>query len=219
MLDNKHVFWQALVVALIVFCSGIVVGVYFEGLRIDKIENFYFDSETDIFDSEISSEIIFDFGLDCKLFNEQSVLFADRIFEEARMLEKYDDSNRITKELISLHRRYDLLRVMLWKQIIYSKERCGGINTIVYIYQYIEPPVNTEAVQGAMSNHLLDLKGKYKDELILIPIAGDTAVRSLEILEDIYKIEDYPVIVVNEEHKIYNLDSMGEIEQHLNSIT
>ncbi|MAG07690.1 hypothetical protein CMI46_02645 [Candidatus Pacearchaeota archaeon] len=213
---NKHVFWQALVVALLVFFMGIFWGVYFEEVRINKIENFYFDSETEIFDLNLASDIVFDENIDCDSAVDNTIFFADRIYAEAKRLEKYDDANKVTEDLILLHRRYDLLRVMLWRQTLKTKESCSGdLNSVVYIYQYQKPSINTRALQGVMSNKLLDLKKEYGDKMVLIPIAGDTGVQSLDIMREIYDVEDYPVILVNEEAQFKSVDDLTGIEEAL----
>ncbi|MBT4135562.1 hypothetical protein HOD75_03225 [archaeon] len=214
MKGNKHAFWQALLIALLIFWLGILIGVFFENYRIENLEEVYFDSQTGLLDFELTSEIIYNSNLDCTTLNEKSVYFADNIYKEAIKLEKYDDSNKITKELITLHRRYDLLRTLLWNGIIENKRNCNeSINTVVYLYQYQDASINKKGLQGAMSSHLIDLKEKYQDDIILIPIAVDTNVESLNILREIYDLDNFPVIIVNEKTKFETLDSLKDIEK------
>jgi len=216
-LGSKHAFWQAFLIAFLIFWAGILIGVLFENSRINDLEEMYFDSQTDISDFELSSRIIYDFNFDCSTLNEKSIYFADNIYREALKLEKYDDSNKITKELISLHRRYDFLRTLLWSKIIENKNKCDEeVNTLVYLYQYKDPSLNKKAIQGAMSNYLIDLKDKHNEDIILIPIAVDTQVKSLDFLRENYELSNFPVIFVNEEHKFETLDSLNNIEQVLN---
>jgi len=214
--NSRHVFWQALVIALIIFLGGILIGIFFENSRIEKLEGFYFGAETDISDFELSSEILYGGNYNCALIQEHSVLLADKIYVEARLLEKYDDSNKITRDLIVLHRRYDLLRTILWKNIIENKEKCNSdLNTVVYLYNYDNPGLNVKAIQEAMSNFLIDLKGKYEDEIILIPIAVDTDLMSLSSLIERFNISQFPAVIINEEYMISNLDSMEDLEKYL----
>ncbi|MBR9702053.1 hypothetical protein GOV13_03965 [Candidatus Pacearchaeota archaeon] len=216
MLGNKHAFWQALVIALILFWSGILIGVFFENSRTGELKNFYFDSETDLFDFELSSEIVYESNLDCDLIVEKNIFFADKIYLEAIKMEKYDNSNKITEELLSLHRRYDFLRTLLWKDIIENKEKCvGEVNTVIYLYQYKNPTITQKTIQGTMSNFLIDLKEEHNENIILIPIAVDTNIESLEILRELYGLENFPAIFVNEKHKFETLDSLGDLERYL----
>ncbi len=217
-MKKAHIFWQAAVVASIIFWIGIFIGIGVEKSRVEKMENFYLDSQIDFFDFELASEITYFYNLDCSIVNEKSIEFADRIYAEALKLEKYDDSNKIDKEALSLHRKYDLLRTMLWKKIIESKKNCQNFsNTIIYFYKYVNPPLNTKALQNTMSNSLLDLKMKYNKKIILIPIAIDTNIESLNSLREVYGLEDkYPMIFVNEKFQITDLEGMENIEEYLN---
>ncbi len=214
MFNNRHFFWIAFVIASFVFWFGILLGITFEKSRIDEVKNFYFESETEILDFELSSNIIRFSNMSCDMVYQQSIAFADRVFKEASKLEKYDDSNKITGELIYLHKRYDLLRTVLWTDLIKAEERCGGkINVIVYIYEYVDPSLTTKATQGTMSNFLVELKKKYEDKIILIPIAMDTGVESLDILRELYGLDKAPVILINGKIKIEDLNDMRDFDE------
>lgn len=218
MLGNKKVFLEAFIIALVIFLIGILIGISFEKSRVDRLESFYFDLETDIFDFQISSKIIYEDNLDCDTLKSKAISFAEEIYAEAIKLEKYDNSNKLTPEVISLHRRYDLLRTILWEDLIQAKKICGNqsLNTIIYLYKYDKPSLTLKGTQGTMSNYLIELKEKYEDEIILIPIAFDTGIQSLEILKEKYGLEDEPSILVNEEFKLTDLNLLAEIEKHLN---
>ncbi len=212
--SSRHVFWQALVIALVIFCGGILVGMFFENSRIEKLEDFYFTSKTELLDFELFSEILYEDEDNCDIIKESSVLLADKIYVEALKLEKYDNSNKITEDLITLHKRYDLLRTLLWKKIIENKKICN-LDTVVYLYKYDNPDLNTKAIQETMSNFLLDLKREKGSEIILIPIAVDTDLISLNYLIEGFNISQFPVVIINEEYIISNLDSMEDLETYL----
>ena len=99
---SKHVFWQALVVSLIIFWAGIMIGILFENSRADTLTQVYFDSETDIFDIMLQQNMLSDGQLSCDSSIAESRLFADRIYYEAKELEKYDSSTKLTDEIINL---------------------------------------------------------------------------------------------------------------------
>ena len=216
MANNKNAFWQAFVIASLIFWLGVLIGVYFENSRAENVRDFYFDIETDIFDFELSSDIVYNFNLDCEKLNDQSIIFADNIYWEAKKLEKYDNSNKLTSEMVSLHRRYDLLRTILWEKIIEKKKVCvNKVNTVIYLYQYDDPSLTAKATQDTMSNFLLDLKENYGDKIVLIPIAVDTNVESLKILRDYYGLNFVPMIFVNEKYKFETINSLEDIKESL----
>jgi hypothetical protein len=216
MFGNKHAFWQAFIVASAIFWIGIMLGVWFESQRTAKLEDFYFNAETNIFDVQLRGDILRMFDFDCETALSENIKFADRIYQEAQELEKYDASNRITDDIVNLHARYDLLRVMLWRNTVVLQEKCSNeTNVVVYLYQYKEPSVNTRARQITMSSVLLDLKEKYGDRVILIPIAYDTDVTSLDLFEEAYNLSEFPVVIINQESKFTGLFSVEDLEKEL----
>lgn len=212
---NKNSFWQALIIALIVFWTGILIGIFFEDSRIAEITAFYSDSETSISDFEMASTLIFNENLNCERLNDEAKIFADRIYEEAKKLEQYDNSNKITDRVLHLHKRYDLLRTILWQKIIENKNRCNtSTNTVVYLYKYLTTDIGEISTQKTMSNYLTKIKRENPD-IILIPIATDTGILSLKILQEIHEVEKSPSILINEKYKIQSLSELSNIQSLL----
>jgi hypothetical protein len=215
-MKRKHVFWQALLVALFIFWAGFVLGYIFENSRVETVRDDFFDSETDIVDFELALDIVYTSNQSCEFLRDKSVYFADKIFEEAAKLTKYDSSNKITSSLVEYHRRYDFLRTLLWMDLIKSSRGCEEeINTVVYLYDYQSKDITLNAKQAAMSNFLIELKEEYMEDIILIPIAADTDVESLEVLREQYNLTNIPVIFVNEKHKFEDISYLDEIETYL----
>jgi len=216
-MNSKHSFWQALIVAIIIFWTGIMLGILFENSRTSKLENFYKSSETQIFDIQLTGNLLMnEANPDCNTALQDNIDFADRIYEEAKTLEKYDASNKITDDIVKLHSRYDLLRTMLWLNVIGLQEKCSNqTNIVVYLYQYVEPNIDTQAKQVAISKVTSDLKKKYGDKVLLIPLAYDTGVKSLSLLRSKYQINEFPVVIVNQKNKITGLNTVEELEKYL----
>jgi hypothetical protein len=214
---NKNSFWQALIIALIIFWTGILVGIFFEDSRVAEISEFYSDSEASIVDFELSSKIVFTEDISCQKLNAESVIFADRIYQEAIRLESYDNSNKITDRVAHWHKKYDILRTSLWKRIIDNKEKCDdSANTVVYLYDYLTEDFDQISTQKTMGNYLTELKKEEGDNMILIPIAVDTGFLSIGIMQEIYGITTIPAILVNEENKIDHLSELETIKAFLN---
>ena len=189
----------------------------FENSRTSKLEDFYKSSESKIFDIQLAGNLLLNTPeFDCTIALDENIKFADRIYEEAKTLEKYDASNKITEDIIKLHGRYDLLRTMLWINTIEFQKKCPSeTNILVYLYEYDKPSINTQAKQIAISKVTLDLKKKYGDKIILIPIAYDTGVGSLNLLRAKYQIDEFPIVIINQKQKITSLITMEEMEKYL----
>src|SRR3989344_3887705 len=113
LISKKHVFWQAFFVTVLLFLIGLILGVYLEQLRSDRLSVDFYESEVSLYDSLLLSDLLESSQISSQEIVEANFDFADRIYFEVRELEFLDDSNKITKATKSLHRKYDLLRAIL----------------------------------------------------------------------------------------------------------
>jgi hypothetical protein len=216
MVNTKHAFWQALFAAILIFGIGILVGVYYENSRTNKVEENLLYSEINLLDSQLLGAVGDNFNVSCVIEKQNIISFADKIYNEAKLLEEYDSSSQLTGTLQIIHRRYDLLRVLLWGEIINYNEKCGEkLKTVVYMYDYGSPDSSTKAEQIAFGRYLDDLKSKYGNRFILIPVAGDLNLGSVDLIKANYGITKLPVVIVNEKDVIGIVDNLFNIEKLL----
>jgi len=217
MLENrKHAFWQALFVTILFLLIGFVLGVYLEQIRADNLSVAFYNSEVSLYDSFALTKIS-DNGLaSCSQLKDVSTNFADRIYNEARELEKFDDKNKLTDSIKSIHRKYDLLRTLLWMNAIDIREKCPEINDVVYFYVYDTEDIQIKSEQIAWERALNDLKIDMGNDFILIPIAIDQDIESLNYLTARYKIENFPAVLINEKVVLHEPKTSKEIGNYLN---
>ncbi len=216
MLENKkHVFWQALFLTGLFFLFGLVLGVYLEQLRADNTNVIFYQSETSLYDSFALGTLSHNLNISCSEIKSANIDFADKIYEEARSLEKYDESNKLTDSVKTIHRKYDLLRTLLWMNMISAKQNCGDIKTVVYLYKYNIDDIDMKSKQLVWSRLLEQLKAKKGDEIILIPIAVDQQIVSLNYLVQSYGIKQFPAVIINEKNVLYEHKTVGELEKML----
>ena len=214
MLNTKHAFWQALVFTIIVFGIGLILGFFLESYRADKVQFNLVDSEINILDDQLRIRIIEDFNIDCDVAVQSTFDFADKIYQEAIKLESYDSASKISDSFLILHRRYDLLRTLLWIESVELRETCGrDFHTVVYLYDYATEDINIRSRQLFYSKLLLDLKNKYPDEILLIPIAVNTNLESVDLVVDKYGIEEFPSIILDESDVISGIITFDELEE------
>ena len=214
-LSSKHVFWQALLTAILIFGIGILFGFYLESSRNTSVEKTLLYSEVNLLDNQVMGQLGESFNYSCELAEEKLIKFADDIYSDARQLENYDSSAQIIDILEVVHRKYDLLRVMLWSQSIELKKKCGGgIHTAVYIYDYKDTDPVTKSEQITFGRVLEDLKNKYGNDFILIPIAGDLDISSIELIKDSYNIKKLPSVIIDESVVIDKVGDMARIEEN-----
>ena len=213
--SKKHVFWQALLVTAVFFIFGLVLGVYLEQMRADDFNTSFYNSEISLYDSLALSKFFESNVSSCGEIKSATISFADRIYEEARSLEKVEEKSKLTESSKSIHRKYDLLRTLLWMNIIDAKKKCGTMNSVVYLYENNAEDIQTKSEQAVWSRILGDLKEKRGNEIVLIPIAVDNNLASLDSLIKTFNVTDYPAVIVNENSIVYGVESVEDIEKLL----
>ncbi len=216
--SQKHAFWEALLVTILIFGIGVFIGVVLENWRTSKIDYFYQESEVKLFDIRAQSEIYALGGLDCGTAIDENLNFAGRIYEEAKTLERYEGAERLTDTLKLEHKKYDILRAILWINSIKIKKQCNAsYHNVVYIYDYAEPSIDTKSKQAVFSRILFELKQKKGSKIVLIPMAGDNNLSSVSILMSRHNVteQELPVILIDEKIKIAELQKVEEIEKLL----
>lgn len=212
MVGQKSVFWQALVFTIAVFGIGLMFGYFLESYRADRSEITLMNSEINLLDDQIRGEFIGSSNISCELAKASTFSFADKIYEDAMQLEKYDSANKFNREnLRVIHKRYDLLRMMLWAESTSLKNKCRGFHTLVYFFNYDPQDVDLRAKQAYYSRMLTDLKSKYPDEILLIPVAANMDLASVNIATESYKIES-PAILIDEKNRVDEIITFEELE-------
>lgn len=215
--SRKHVFWEALIVTIFIFGTGILLGIFIEGERVDEISDFYLVSEINLLDVKIQTELLNSEFLDCQESVRKNIEFADKVYEDAKILDDYEEANILKDSLVNHHKRYDLLRTLLWLNSIKIKEKCGEdiLHTVVYLYDYQTEELEQKSKQIVFANFLADLKKEKQDQFILIPIARNLDISSLELLTKNYNINQTSILV-DESVIITDLDKLDTIEKLLN---
>ena len=194
--SKKHVFWEAFFITVVIFLMGLLIGVAIEASRLNDINEFYAQSEISLLDIFTFNDLLKLGKINCEIIAEENIKFADRIYDEARLLSKYSSSEKITELSKSVHKKYDLMRTLLWINAIEAKDKCSSQPiTVVYLYELETEDLAQKATQNVWSKILLELKEKKGNAILLIPISVDNDIASLRTLIEEYKIEKYPVLI------------------------
>ncbi len=214
MTNQKHAFWQALIITILIFSTGILTGVLLENSRTAKISDLYDLSEISLLDIRLQTEIYSLGQFNCQQAINENIAFADRIFEEAKILDRYKKASRLTKQIQLEHKKYDMLRTMLLLNSIKIKQKCKNTYyEVVYFYDFNEPSFDTKAKQNVFSKLLAELKQEKGNEILLIPLAADNGISSINLLLEQYQIteDQLPLILINREQKITELQTIEEL--------
>ena len=213
--SQKNVFWEALIIAVFIFGIGILLGVYIENGRAKETFQLYLQSDINLLDTKIQTEIFNLKSFDCEKAIQSNIDFGTQIFNDAVTLERYEGANRISDLLKQQHKEYDLLRTLFWVNAIKIKEKCGSkFHTLVYLYNYDSSDRTEKNTQQAFSNALIDIKSQYGDNLLLIPIAKNMDITSLDIIVSQFNISKVSVIL-DEKLVVSDLNDLDKIREAL----
>lgn len=215
--SNKNVFWEALLITILVFALGVMAGFVLENWRGSQIESLYQSSEVNLLDVKVQSEIYSSSNFDCRSAINENMAFADRIYNEAKILERYQKASLLSQNLIISHEKYDLLRVLLLLNSIKIKKECNATySNVVYFYKFGEDNPEVIAKEGVFSRSLGELKDSLGNEILLIPIAVDNNISSVKLLLHNYNISEseLPVIIINEKVKITEVQTIDDLKKY-----
>ncbi len=214
MVNNKHAFWQALIFTLIVFAIGMIFGYFVESSRTDSAQLALMKSEASFLDEQLRGTIIESANLSCNLAQKSTFTFADRIYNEALKLEQYDSVSKFDRDTLHvLHQRYDLLRMVLWLEANKLQTRCGGFHIITYFFVYDPQDVDLRAKQAFFSRLLTDVKEKNGDSILLIPIAANLDLASVELANAYNNVSSTPAILIDSKKVIQKVVTAEELEK------
>ncbi len=214
--SRKHVFWEALFLTALVFFFGILVGVAYENNQLQRINDFYVQSEISLVDILAMNSISDVRNIDCKFLIEANLNFADKIYSEALLLQDYEDSKKLTNNINLARKKYDLFRVFLWTDSMKILEKCGkSFSSVVYLYEIEPEDLEVKATQNVWSKILEELKNQKQDEIVLIPIGVDGSLESVNLIVKRFEIQELPAVIINNEKIITKLSSVEEIERYL----
>lgn len=213
--SRKHVFWEALIITIVIFLGGLFLGMLIEASNSSKISNLYLQSEISLTDASSTTRLVKDMDLDCEVIRDQNIEVANRIYEEAKLLEEYEDSGKLTDTMKFLHKKYDLLRTLLWISNEDSIAECENYNLVVYLYEYNSEDKQVKAIQNVWSKVLLDVR-EQSFNFMLLPIAANQNLTSLELLKEKYEIKQLPAIVVNDKKVLYDIKDASSVLELLN---
>lgn len=216
MKKNYYVFVQALLVTIVIFIIGFYIGITVEGAQMNQINNYYTQSETSLVDILAMNNLMSSHTASCSgLFNASKDLL-NKVYAEAQLLNQYNQPGQITGDLENLHTKYDVLRTYLWINAINLKKECPSENfsTLVYLYRQNETDLTKQAEENVWSKLLLEIKNE-EPNVLLIPIAVDSNLTSLDAMTSKFNITSYPATIVNEKEVFYNIPDKSVIEKYL----
>lgn len=218
MVKINSVFFQALVLTVVVFFGGIFLGMLLEESRMEKINDYYLESEISMMDILAFNNMIDSLEVSCEELTKSNFELIDKVYFEAKTLEEYSQSNKLTENLENFNKKYSILRTYLWIDSIKVKNFCeNSFNTVVYLYNGSSKDLTIRAKQNVFSKILEEVKRNAGRNVLLIPIDVSSNLNSLNALVSKYNPEkrEFPIVILNEEKVFYEIENYHEIFSQL----
>lgn len=216
---SRHIY--VLIVTIIIFTLGVLIGAQFEQFRIEKIQE-SFSQETTRY-QEIQSEIEYiNFLLEneeinissCTTLKNSFLTSVEKLDDSVFAIENYESSATFRlDDYDSLKNQYFNLQVRYYTLSQNINIVCpNSFNTILYFYAEAEECPECED-QGVILDHI---KKKYTDDVMIFSFNTQRGVNIIDLLTLNNNIETYqtPVLIVNQNIRL-NFSSINDIEKEL----
>jgi len=215
--EKVFIFLEAFFIAVLVLIIGFIIGYAIESARLNSALNDYRQFEVSMLDLKLQDYYFqtIDQG-QCSQAISANFNFSDKVYQTGLDIEKYEQNSQIlTGMILTEKEQYVLLKTEIWLNSVLLKNRCGDpFHTIVYFYSQ-NPSETTRQEQAAISDTLKQLKDKYGNALILLPIAGDLNLDIVSIQMENYNITSLPTILIDEHTKLEGYQSLSTLEKYI----
>jgi hypothetical protein len=214
---RNNVFIKTTFITVIIFILGILVGIWLDNNRLEEIKANITSMDLEWNDARLQSmfyQKISNNSAFCEDAIKSNLDFNDKIYREGIEIERRENANKFTPEIIDEKRRYALLQLQFWSNSINLKESCNAnYSSVVYFYSFLNENVKID--QNVQSTILSDLKQECGNKLILIPLPFDLNVSTIEFLKSAYKINSTPSLLINEKNVLTGIQDIESILKYV----
>ncbi|MBT3940474.1 hypothetical protein HOD83_00270 [Candidatus Woesearchaeota archaeon] len=202
---------------MILFISGIFVGIRLDIAKSDDIHDRYRQTELDWYDIQLQTEYyqVYPVENECDVSIQNNLAFADKVYLRGQEIERYEAQQKVFLELQQDKVEYGLLKFQFWLNAVRIRDVCDA-NYVTVMYFYKDVPTGVEEIQqNAMSSILFDLKQELGSDMVLVPLAIDLNVDSIDLLTSELGITTVPSISINEELVLNGVISERQVKTHI----
>ncbi len=205
-------FWKALVLTVVVFLLGVLLGFALERNRIGDIEKEF--QKIDLQWNDAKLQTLYYQNIEPKFCDSaisENLGFGDKVYKEGLKIEDYDRASFLTSDLELEKKKYALLKVEFWLNSIVLKEKCNADYVNLVYFFANDPDFSVETEQDTQAEILKDLKEKYGKTLMLIPLPIDLDISMINIMRETYDIKKTPTLLINEKIKLEGLQDIEDV--------
>lgn len=185
----------AFLLTTLIFAFGLVLGLYVQEQRYDWASSVADEQEINYMSLQLQYLFLttFDLSENCAVLQTSLRDSIDDLSDSlAKVIEYEEQEDFVSDEFIMLQRRYTLDNIRYWVLAEKAKTSCGtNSQTILYFYNN---DCETCPDQGTVLTYFKKL---LQDDLLVFPINTDVKDPMVDIMTNLYGIQEYPSIVIN----------------------
>jgi hypothetical protein len=216
---KKYILLKAAIITVVIFSIGLFIGMWLDGQRYDEIKNEITNLNIDWNDARLQSLYYRTFSNQsdfCQSALATNKKLAEKIFSRGEQLERYEEVNRFSSEVLEQKKIYALLHVQLWLNSVELKRECNAnYSTIIYFYSHYAKG-EEEQDQDVQSSILIDSIHRCDGQLEVFPIPIDMDIQIIDLIIEQYGINSVPSLLVNEDTPLNGVQSREVIENLIN---
>ena len=199
---SKRRYFVAGIITILLFTTGLLVGMVFDYGRVRQLENTYQEYDLNYRSLQLQFSLLnsLDNERGCVAFNSAMNMAVRELDASLQQVENYKDASSSQEASFeTLQRKYVLDNIRYWTIVTDAKKICD-IDKSVILYFYSKDDCKDCSDQGVILTYF---KRKYGENLLVFPINVDLMNQEplIGVLSDIYNVTSYPSIVV--EDKMY----------------
>lgn len=197
---KKSLFIKALIITLALFISVYSLNLYLNSEREQTLNERMEDVVSEFEEFQALSNLMRLYGENatCLALNSQLKLMDSKIWKLGEKIENY---RLISKDYMNdpyyqlLKKKFNRQEVIYLSNLKEMKERCG-LNQLEILYFYRKGEICTQCDEQA---YILNYFNNYiKEEIAVFSFDADLNLSSIDVLQGIYNITEYPCIVVGD---------------------
>jgi hypothetical protein len=210
------VLWKAAILTCLVFIVGLGIGIWLDDQRVTQVRSQLTDIDLQWNDARLASlyfqqRAMVDSTF-CRNAIDANLAFNDRIYQQGLEIERFEQVNRFTPELLQEKKRYAMLQLQFWFNSLALKQECNATySTLVYFYDHYDQ--NVSAQQKAQAEVLTEMKNRCGANLYLIPLPLDLDISSISMIAAQYNINSAPSLLVDEKYVFHGLTGTPMLQQ------
>jgi hypothetical protein len=213
----KNIYLQSLILAIFIFLSGIMFGIWIDNYRLSAIRQNLLSDTVFWDDSLFLSKYSQFFGQDfCDKALNLNLLFNEKIYKRGIEIENAVLANKFAPEMREELKKYTLMQAQFWLNSIDLKKKCNfTYHTVVHL-QMFNPPTPQDVVDNkAQANIMLKLKEECGNKIMLIPLYADLNLTTIDAILVNYNVKKLPAVIVDETHLFQGLTQLDTLKNYV----